>query len=147
MKKILVLDDEEAIAFFVKQGLSAQGYEVVATTDPDEAMAEFQKGELNLVVLDVQMPGKSGLEVYRDLKGQEDIPVLFLTGYPDSFAVKTDTVIDMLRGDFMSGNTDILYKPFDCDVLVAKVEALIGKATETADEATDEAADEAADEA
>lgn len=129
MKSILVIDDEAAIVTYVKHALSAKGYNALATTDVVEALDLLRQNPVDLVVLDVMMPKKSGIDLYKEIKViAENVPVLFLTGNPDAFSLRTKTVIEMVRGDFIEGSTDILYKPFDLSVLLEKVASLLGEA-------------------
>lgn len=138
MKRILSIDDEPAILDCLVKALSTQGYEVVSTTDPDEGLRILrEEGNLDLVTLDIRMPGRSGFEVYREYRKICKLPALFVTAYPRSFNIESDEVMQMWQNEFADGTTDIVYKPFDLSTLFEKVEALIGKADEPCQETGD----------
>jgi len=83
--KIVIVDDDESILFMLKEALSADGYDVRAGSDGQEAMrlvAEFQP---QLVILDFNMPGVSGREALQQIRANpatQSLPVMFLTGDP-----------------------------------------------------------------
>lgn len=132
MKRILSVDDEESILKCIKRALGQKGYEVITSTNPLEALEIMKKENLDLVTLDVRMPRLNGLEVYQALKNsrKDTVPVLFLTAYPGTFTMDSEPMVKMWQTEFADGNTDILYKPFDLDLLIEKVEALIGPGEE-----------------
>ena len=72
------------------------------------------------------MPGKDGFEIYNEFRGVRKIPVIFVTAYPGSFDADSEAVVEMWQNEFADGTTDIIYKPFDLEVLFEKVENLIG---------------------
>ena len=114
--RILLVEDDPRAARFVKEGLEEEGHTVDVAGDGVEGV---QLGHLNpydLIVLDIQLPRKDGLEVSRELR-REGVatPILMLTG--------RDTTTDIVRG-FDAGADDYLTKPFDFDVLLARVRAL-----------------------
>lgn len=114
--RILLVEDDPKAARFVREGLEEEGYAVDLAADGVEGA---QLGHLNpydLIVLDIQLPRKDGLEVSRELRREGvDTPILMLTG--------RDTTTDIVRG-FDAGADDYLAKPFDFDVLLARVRAL-----------------------
>jgi two-component system response regulator CpxR len=126
MKTILALDDEPAILDCYRQALSARGYRVHVTSDPDAALRILREERPDLALLDVRMPQKDGFEVYAEIRDVRRIPVLFITAYPKSFTAESDRVAAMWQTEFADGTTDILYKPFDLATLYDKVEGLIG---------------------
>lgn len=128
MKRILSIDDELDILKCIKTALSAEGYEVLTSDHPDEAMSMIREHHVDLLTLDIRMPKMSGFAVYEELKKKNkgSIPVLFVTAYPTSFSVESNSVVKMWEDNFTDGDTDILYKPFDISALLEKVEALIG---------------------
>jgi CheY-like chemotaxis protein len=134
MKKVLSIDDEPDILKVFKDALQTQGYEVLTTTDPDEGIQMLRDHEdVDLLLLDVKMPGKSGFDVYQEIKTFRDVPVLFITAYPKSFTTESDQVVEMWQNNFADGTTDILYKPFELDTFYDKVASLIGQANEEGD--------------
>ena len=100
-------------------------YRVTITTEWEEAVKVVQGGDVDLVILDIRMPNKHGFDVYKEIRGAHDTPVLFCTGYASSFNLEQDEVMDMWSSKFVEGSTDILYKPFDQKALVDKIESLI----------------------
>lgn len=131
MKNILLVDDDAAIIKYMKNVLEKKGYEVHAINNPMQVTAFMQEYRMDLVVLDVDMPEKSGLEVFDELKmAYQEFPVLFVTGHPEQFNVDTQEKLDRWQVGFADGLTDILGKPFEVQDLYDKVEALIGQAVE-----------------
>jgi two-component system, OmpR family, response regulator len=114
--RILLVEDDPRAARFVKEGLEEEGHTVDVAGDGVEGV---QLGHLNpydLIVLDIQLPRKDGLEVSRELRREGVVaPILMLTG--------RDTTTDIVRG-LDAGADDYLTKPFDFDVLLARVRAL-----------------------
>ncbi|MBN1670353.1 MAG: PAS domain-containing protein [Kiritimatiellae bacterium] len=127
VKTILAVDDDPGVLATIRETLTRKGYNCVAISDPDECFAVLTKNSIDLVVLDVQMPGKDGYEVYREIKDFRNVPVLFVTGYASAVAPDTPSEVDFLQKEFITGQTDIIYKPFNINTLCDKVEALIGE--------------------
>ncbi|MBN1674306.1 MAG: response regulator [Kiritimatiellae bacterium] len=126
-KKILAIDDESSHLRLLQKALSARGYDIFVTSDPKEAFETLKAHEINLVVLDIRMPEKGGFELYGEFEAYQEVPVLFVTGFPEEFTTKSEHLVSMWKNQFSKGTTDILYKPFDLDALYEKVESLIGK--------------------
>src|SRR5439155_9857397 len=114
--RVLVVDDDPKILAVLRRGLGLDGFRVELAEDGREALAALQRDEFDLVVLDVLMPGLSGLEVCRRLREVSDTPILMLTA--------RDTVADKVNG-FESGADDYLVKPFALEELLARVRALL----------------------
>ena len=118
-KRILIAEDEAGIRDFVCRGLTDCGYEIVAAADGNEAWQLLrQADDFDLVVLDIRMPGISGLEVCRRLRCEKgyQTPVLMLTAL-----ATTDDIVMGLH----AGADDYVAKPFRFMELVARIEALI----------------------
>jgi DNA-binding response OmpR family regulator len=129
MKRILSIDDDPLILECFQTVLKDKGYEVFITTDPDEVSRQLKSTPYDLVMLDVQMPIKNGFEIFQELKQYyKQIPILFVTAYPQSFSLVSERTAEMWQRDFADGNTDILYKPFHIEDLYEKIEGLIGPA-------------------
>jgi len=127
MKKILSIDDQPMVLRCLSQALGGRGYDMTVTDSPVEGLRILRENnDIELLLLDVKMPGKSGFDVYRELHKFRKIPVLFVTAHQKSFAVSSQTVAEIWRNEFSDGITDIIYKPFDLEVLFEKVENLIG---------------------
>jgi len=115
--RILVVEDDPKVASFLEKGLREEGYAVdVAHDGPDGLMKAFVY-DYDLLLLDVMLPGKSGLEVVHELRSKERaVPVLMLTA--------RDAQDDVVRG-LDAGADDYLTKPFGFDELLARVRALL----------------------
>jgi CheY-like chemotaxis protein len=132
MKRVLAVDDEPGVLQTLSEALTAKGYEVVTTDRADSALELFRDRGFDLVLLDLQMPGKNGFELYRELYSTQEVPVLFVSGYSRLFSPASPGFADLWTGQFSLGRTDILYKPFTLASLFEKVEALIGSSEVTA---------------
>jgi len=108
--------------------LTLAGYEVIVTDTPAEFLKMLDERELDAVLVDIHMPVMSGIDLYRELRKHKDVPVLFVTAYPELLSVEDKKVLEMWKVNFSDGLTDAIYKPFNGDDLQAKVEALIGVA-------------------
>ncbi len=117
MTHILVIDDDPAVTSILRRGLSYEGYTVVIAADGSAGFAAAREVPPDLVVLDIMMPGISGLEVLRRLRAADAaLPVLLLTA--------RDTPAEQVEG-LETGADDYMIKPFSFDVLLAHVRALL----------------------
>ena len=115
--RILVVEDEVRIADFITRGLSEQGYAVDTAADGNEALQWTDVADFDLIVLDVMLPGRDGVEVCRTLRERGlRTPILMLTAM--------DAVEDRVRG-LDSGADDYLVKPFAFAELLARLRALM----------------------
>jgi DNA-binding response OmpR family regulator len=126
MKRLLAVDDDPRILEILVDALTTKGYEVLTADHADGALDLLRSRAFDLVLLDLQMPGKNGFELYRELGAMQEVPVLFVSGCSGSFSPTTPGFADLWTGQFSLGRTDILYKPFQLSDLFEKVEALIG---------------------
>lgn len=108
--------------------LTDRGYKVLTTTSAVEGFDLLRANKVDLVLLDVHMPEKNGFTLYREFEDYQHVPVLFVTGCPKSFTGTSEEFVEMWNKHFIMGTTDILYKPFNIDLLFEKVESLIGSA-------------------
>ena len=114
-KSVLVVEDEEALALGVRDALEHAGFRVAVCHDGAEALDRARAFDPDLIVLDLMLPGMSGLEVLQTLRGENSrVRVLILTALADEE--------DLLRG-FQAGADDYMKKPFSPRELVARVEA------------------------
>ncbi len=111
---ILVVDDEAGVRNFLQRALSKQYGLVEAAESVEVAQAVFQRFHFDLLIVDVRLPGRSGLEWIQELRGSGyDVDVIFITAYAD-----LDTSIGALR----SGAADFILKPFRLDCILGSVE-------------------------
>jgi DNA-binding response OmpR family regulator len=129
MKRILCVDDEIAMLQCLKTALEADGYETICISQSEEVLATMHEEDVDLVLLDVRMPGLSGIDVYNELRKDNPVPVLFVTAFHRSFNMDSEPMLQMWQDEFAKGTTDILYKPFDIAELREKIRALIGDPT------------------
>ena len=113
--RILAVDDEQRILTFLKTKLKASGYDVITAGDGKEAIELVQTQQPDLVILDIVMPKKDGIETLREMRSFSAVPVIMLS------AKGADT--DKIKG-LSLGADDYLAKPFNPDELVARVEAI-----------------------
>ncbi|HUK20373.1 MAG TPA: response regulator transcription factor [Gemmatimonadales bacterium] len=115
--KILVVEDDRKVAGFIEQGLREEGYAVDVALDGEQATMNAHVYEYDLVVLDVMLPKKTGLQIASELRREgRKTPILMLTA--------RDTTEDVVRG-LDAGADDYLTKPFKFDELLARVRALV----------------------
>lgn len=114
MKKILVVDDEKPISDIVKFNLEKEGYEVVVAYDGEEALEQVEAHNPDLLILDLMLPKKDGLEVCREVRKTYDMPIIMVTA--------KDQEIDKVLGLEM-GADDYVTKPFSNRELTARVKA------------------------
>jgi DNA-binding response OmpR family regulator len=117
MQRILVIDDDPAITSLLKRGLSYEGFAVDIASTGEAGLALARERPPDLVVLDIMMPGISGLEVLQRVRAAGDrLPVLLLTA--------KDAPADQVLG-LEAGADDYVVKPFTFEVLLARVRALL----------------------
>jgi two-component system, OmpR family, response regulator len=114
--RVLVVEDDEAIADVLRRSLRAEGHEVRSAGDGAEALTAAEQFSPDLVVLDLGLPRLDGMEVCRRLRAESDVPILILTA-------RTETE-DRVKG-LDTGADDYLPKPFSLQELLARVRALI----------------------
>ena len=117
MDKILLVEDEIALAMLVSDNLSAEGYKVVHAKNGEEGLKAFYRHEPDLVILDVMMPKGDGFSVANTIRDTDRFtPILFLTA---KIHVK-----DVVKG-FESGGNDYLRKPFGLEELLIRIKVLL----------------------
>jgi len=115
--RILLVEDEPGLVLTISDLLSAEGYEVRAASDGEAALAKAAGREFDLVILDIMLPKKTGLDVCRELRQRGvDSAILMLTA--------KNQIVDRVVG-LKLGADDYLAKPFDPAELLARVEALL----------------------
>ncbi|MGV3487752.1 MAG: response regulator YycF [Tuberibacillus sp.] len=113
-KKILVVDDEQPIADILEFNLKKEGYQVTVAYDGEEALAKVEEDQPDLILLDVMLPQKDGMEVCREIRKKFNMPIIMLTA--------KDSEIDKVLGLEM-GADDYVTKPFSNRELIARVKA------------------------
>lgn len=117
--KVLVVDDDVAMLDLVAELLKNQGYEVFITNNPNEAVDYLRTGTIDLALIDIIMPDKTGFDIYEEIsRFNNRVPVLFMTGLNS-----TDVRIEALK----KGAEIYLQKPLDPDELIARVDGSIKK--------------------
>ena len=116
-KQLLIVEDEPGICLTLSDRLSAEGYDVTIRNDGILGEAAIREFPFDLVLLDLMLPGRDGLNLCRNIrKDNINVPILMLTA--------RDTNLDIVIG-LREGADDYLTKPFDMSVLLARIEALL----------------------
>ncbi|MDN8578913.1 MtrAB system response regulator MtrA [Corynebacterium bovis] len=123
--KILVVDDDPAISEMLTIVLQGEGFETVVVGDGAEAVEAARREDPDLILLDLMLPGMSGIDVCRTIREDSTVPIVMLTA-------RTDTV-DVVLG-LESGADDYVHKPFKPKELVARVRARLRRSPEDRDE-------------
>jgi DNA-binding response OmpR family regulator len=114
--KILLIEDEPAIARMIDRGLSPHGHEVIAVESGEDPVIPLTIHRVDLVLLDIHLPGKDGLEVLADIRRmRQDLPIMMLTALDD-----LGSKVSALDG----GADDYITKPFAFEEMVARIRAL-----------------------
>ncbi len=117
MKRILVIDDDMAITSVLKRGLAYEGFAIETARSGSEGLAIVREYPPDLVILDIMLPGLSGLEVLQRLRAADaNLPVLLLTA--------RDAPNDQVEG-LEAGADDYVIKPFTFEVLLARIRSLL----------------------
>ncbi|MDR1711037.1 MAG: response regulator transcription factor [Propionibacteriaceae bacterium] len=111
-RRILVVDDDEALAEMLEIVLTAEGYTARVCHDGDRALDAFKEYGPDLVLLDLMLPGRDGVDVCRDIRAISDVPIVMLTA-------KSDTM-DVVDG-LAAGADDYVAKPFKTQELIARI--------------------------
>lgn len=119
-KTVLIADDEERIVTLIGDFLENAGYKTVRTFDGIAALDAAEKGDIDLCIVDIMMPGLDGWALTREIRKFSSIPIIMLSARGEEF--------DMLEG-FDAGIDEYVTKPFSPAVLVKRVEALLKLST------------------
>jgi two-component system OmpR family response regulator len=115
-KRLLVVDDDREIRDLVSRFLVQHGYKVSTAREGREMTAALAGGDVDLVILDVMLPGKSGLDLCREIRAKSDVPILMLTAMGE----ETDRIVGLEMGA-----DDYLPKPFNSRELLARIRAIL----------------------
>ena len=129
MTRILLVEDEESYRDPLTYQLTREGYDVVAAATGPEGLEAFARGGVDLVLLDVMLPGMSGVEVCRELRKTSAVPVIMLTA--------KDSEIDKVVG-LEIGADDYVTKPYSFRELLARVRAVLRRGKGSAEEPADD---------
>jgi len=117
---ILIVEDDIAILKVLQRSLTFEGYQVDTAEDGETALTRMQAQHPDLVILDLMLPGMDGIEVCRRIRIAEKVPILILTA--------RDSIKDRVVG-LDAGADDYLVKPFELDELLARIRALLRRAS------------------
>ena len=120
--RILLVDDEEAIQKLLTYPMEKEGYEIVQAMDGEEALEKLHQQQFDLVVLDIMLPGMSGIDVCRVIRTESTIPIIMLTAKSDEF----DKVLGL-----EIGADDYITKPFSIREFRSRVKAQLRRAQMT----------------
>ncbi|WP_180954214.1 response regulator transcription factor [Bacillus sp. M6-12] len=120
--KILVVDDEERIRRLLKMYLEREDYSIDEAEDGDQALEKALANEYDLILLDIMMPGKDGIEVCRELREKKATPVIMLTAKGEE--------VNRVQG-FEVGTDDYIIKPFSPREVVLRVKAILRRSSST----------------
>jgi two-component system phosphate regulon response regulator PhoB len=129
-KHILVVEDEEDILELIRYNLSREGYQVLCTTSGENALKIIKSEAVDLIVLDLMLPGIDGLEVAKTLKNDsktQDIPIIMLTAKGEEADIVTGLEL---------GADDYITKPFSPRILIARIRAVLRRKTIKPDDET-----------
>ncbi len=115
-KKILVVEDERTLCLLYEEELSKEGYDITAVTDAEAALAKLAQGSFDLIITDIRMPGKNGIELITQIMGlRKDIPIIINSAYQS------------YKEDFMTWAADAyVVKSSSLDELKSKIKQLLG---------------------
>ncbi|MBD2336538.1 response regulator transcription factor [Calothrix sp. FACHB-156] len=123
MNRILIVEDEPRIAAFIEKGLRSHGFVTTVAGDAHSATNMALSSSFDLIILDLGLPGKDGLEILEELRGQgETLPVIILTA--------RDDIKDKVAG-FEAGADDYVTKPFRFEELLVRVKARLRNSAST----------------
>ncbi|MBL6946549.1 MAG: response regulator [Rhodospirillales bacterium] len=120
---ILVVEDEPTVRSFIEEYLGSQGYQMSGAGDGDGMRRIFAEHKVDLVILDLMLPGEDGLELAREIRSGSDVPIIMVTGRADT--------VDRVVGLEM-GADDYIPKPFEARELLARVRSVLRRSQRAA---------------
>lgn len=118
MAEILVVEDNEEIGGLLADFLQAEGYDVYLAVSGEEAMDIYEEEGAKLIILDIMLPGLDGFAVCRKIREEDNTPIIIVSAKDDKE--------DKLNG-LMLGADDYITKPYDIDILIAKVNGIFAR--------------------
>ncbi|MVB11297.1 Response regulator ArlR [Caprobacter fermentans] len=119
-RKILIVEDEQKIARFIEMELNYEGYATEKAADGRTGLELAETGGFDLILLDLMLPGMSGMEVLRRIRRSSDVPVIVLTA--------RDSTMDKVSG-LDGGADDYITKPFATEELLARIRSALRKSS------------------
>lgn len=119
MNRVLVVEDDNGIMAFVRLELEHEGFDVVCAYDGRGALEAFKNQSIDIVILDIMLPGISGLEVLRRIRKSSSVPVILVTARGETY--------DKVNG-LDAGADDYIVKPFEIEELLARMRSVIRRA-------------------
>ena len=116
MYNILVVDDDKEIVNAIEIYLSQEGYKIIKAYDGEEALKKIEENEIHLIILDIMMPNKDGIETLQEIRKSKTIPVIMLSAKSEDY--------DKISG-LNTGADDYVTKPFNPLELIARVKSNI----------------------
>jgi len=115
-KKILVVEDEKTLCLLYEEELGKEGYDITAVTDAEAALVKLNEQSFDLIITDIRMPGKNGIELITQIMGlRKDIPIIINSAYQS------------YKEDFMTWAADAyVVKSSSLDELKSKIKQLLG---------------------
>ncbi|MCT1584625.1 MULTISPECIES: response regulator transcription factor [Corynebacterium] len=125
MTTILIVEDEESLADPLAYLLRKEGFEAIVAPDGQSALSEFDSNSVDLVLLDLMLPGMSGTDVCKKIRATSAVPIIMVTA--------RDSEIDKVVG-LELGADDYVTKPYSSRELIARIRAVLRRGPEVADE-------------
>jgi len=123
MRKILLVEDESSVVSFIRKGLTEEGFEVSVALDGDSGLQLALSSEFDLIILDIMLPGKNGLEICKQVRlRNKQVAILFLTALGTS-----ENIVLGLE----NGADDYLVKPFKFIELLARIRSMVRRLEST----------------
>lgn len=116
MATILIIDDEADMRQLISMYLQNSGYTTIEGENGDEAFCHLNSKNIDLILLDIMLPGKDGFAICEEIRRESTVPVIFLTAKGEEW--------DMVKG-LQIGGDDYIVKPFSPGALVARIEAVL----------------------
>jgi two-component system response regulator BaeR len=123
---VMIVEDEAKLAKLLEDYLRASGFETLSIADGREVLPAVQRKRPDLILLDLMLPGKGGLEVFREVRAEGDVPIIMVTALVEE--------VDRLIG-LELGADDYICKPYSPREVVARVKAVLRRGTRTEDAA------------
>lgn len=128
--KVLLAEDDLSLSFVIKDNLQDAGYEIIHCADGEQAWQQFQKKDIDICLLDINMPIRDGFSLAKKIRQQSDVvPILFITA--------KSMEEDKIRG-FQTGADDYITKPFSIQELIMRMEVFLRRTKKLQADAAEE---------